>query len=84
MSTPIQIRNVPEDVHGALKARAAERGESLNTYLVSVLSREVERPTVREVLARAASRSERSTVSSLAQLEIARSERELPARGRRR
>lgn len=33
----IHVRNVPEEVVAALKARAAERGHSLNAEVVSVL-----------------------------------------------
>ena len=46
MTSLLQIRNVPEDQRRALKARASARGESLNAYLLDVLSREVARPTV--------------------------------------
>jgi plasmid stability protein len=31
----IQIRNVPEDVHRTLKARAAQQGKSLSEYLLA-------------------------------------------------
>lgn len=33
----VQIRNVPEDVHRALKSKAALAGRSLNDYLLSQL-----------------------------------------------
>lgn len=53
MSNLIQIRNVPDDVHARLKARAAARGESLNTYMLRMVVHEAEeRPTMDEVLAR--------------------------------
>lgn len=53
MSNLIQIRNVPEDVHERLKARAAAQGESLNTYMLRMVVHEAEeRPTMDEVLAR--------------------------------
>ncbi|MGL6279456.1 MAG: FitA-like ribbon-helix-helix domain-containing protein [Gaiella sp.] len=35
----IQVRNVPEDVHRALKARAASMGLSLSDYLNQELAR---------------------------------------------
>ena len=76
MSSLIQIRNVPDEARRALKARAAERGESLNAYLVNLLTREVARPTVVEVLDRAARRSERATASGLEALDEARSGRD--------
>jgi antitoxin FitA len=52
MSRLIQIRNVHEDVHERLKARAAAQGESLNTYMRRMVVHEAEeRPTIDEVLA---------------------------------
>lgn len=76
MTGLLQIRNVPDEARRALKARAAARGESLNAYLLDVLGREVARPTVAEVLDRAARRSERATVSAVDLLDKARSERD--------
>lgn len=48
----IQIRNVPEDIHRTLKARAAAAGMSLSDYLLGVARREVSRPTIAEMRAR--------------------------------
>jgi plasmid stability protein len=72
----MQIRNVPEEARRALKARAAARGESLNTYLLGLISREVARPTVGEVLERAARRTERAEPSTVDVLDAVRSERD--------
>lgn len=79
MTSLLQIRNVPDEVHRVLKARAAERGESLNSFLIQVLSREAARPSVREVLDRAEGRAERSPVSSLAAIRSGREGREAPS-----
>lgn len=76
MSSLLQIRNVPDEARRALKARAAARGESLNAYLLNLLDREVARPTVAEVLERAARRSERATASAVDALDEARAQRE--------
>ena len=76
MSSLLQIRNVPDDARRALKARAAARGESLNAYLLDLLSREVARPTVAEVLDRAARRSERAESSAVQTLDEARAQRD--------
>lgn len=76
MATLLQIRNVPEPTRRALKARAASRGESLNTYLLALIQGDVARPTVEEVLGRAARRADRAHVSALDVLEDARHERE--------
>lgn len=76
MSSLLQIRNVPEEAHRLLKARAAARGESLNSYLLGLIQREVRRPTVDEVLVRAAQRAERASGSALDVVHEARQERE--------
>ena len=76
MSSLLQIRNVPDEERRALKARAAARGDSLNAYLLEIISREVARPTVGEVLERAARRTERASASALVALSSARSERD--------
>lgn len=76
MSPLLQIRNVPDEARRTLKARAAARGESLNTYLLNLLHQEVARPTAAEVLDRAARRSERTTASALEVLDDARSQRD--------
>jgi antitoxin FitA len=57
MPTMIQIRNVPEDMHRKLKARAALAGTSLSEYLVVELRKSLERPTRAELLERIAARS---------------------------
>lgn len=57
MSKMIQIRNVPDDLHRTLKARAALAGMSLSEFLLKELARVVERPTREELLARIAGRA---------------------------
>jgi len=52
----IQIRNVPEDVHRRLKARAALEGVSLSDMALAELRRSLDRPTRRELLDLVASR----------------------------
>ena len=53
----IQIRNVPEDVHRTLKARAANEGVSLSDYLLRVVIELAGRPTLEEMSARLRKRS---------------------------
>ena len=48
----IQVRDVPESVHGALKSRAAREGMSLSDFIKRELERVAERPTMREWLER--------------------------------
>ena len=52
MSKMIQIRDVPDQVHSTLKARAAREGMSLSDFIKRELERTVERPTMREWLER--------------------------------
>ena len=57
MSKMIQLRNVPDDLHRALKTRAAQAGMSLSDYLIAEARKSVERPTVAEFLERLHSRT---------------------------
>ena len=52
----LQIRNVPDDVHRRLKARAALAGMSLSELALAELRRSLERPTRAELLERVAAR----------------------------
>lgn len=47
--TALQIRNLPEDVHRTLKARAAQRGQSLSEYASGILRKDAETPTIAEL-----------------------------------
>jgi plasmid stability protein len=53
----IQVRNVPDDVHRTLRARAAAAGLSLSEYALRELERVAERPPVADVLQRAGARA---------------------------
>ena len=50
----IQIRNVPEETHRRLKARAALEGMSMSDYILRELRRLAEKPTLEELRARIA------------------------------
>jgi plasmid stability protein len=50
MSKMIQVRDVPDQVHSTLKARAAREGMSLSDFIKRELERTAERPTMREWL----------------------------------
>jgi plasmid stability protein len=76
MASLLQIRDVPDEARRALKARAAARGQSLNTYLLELIERDVARPTVRDVLDRAAQRAEHANASAVDVMAEARGERE--------
>jgi plasmid stability protein len=57
MSKMIQLRNVPDDLHRKLKARAAMEGVSLSDYLLREVQRVAERPTLDDLRQRLAHRS---------------------------
>ena len=52
MSKMIQIRDVPEEIHSTLKARAAREGMSLSDFIKRELEHTAERPSMREWLER--------------------------------
>lgn len=54
MSHAVQVRNVPDDVHRALKRRADSAGLSLSQFLLIEITRVASRPPIGEVLERAA------------------------------
>ncbi len=57
MTRMIQIRNVPRELHAALKARAALAGQSLSDYLLHEVQRFAARPTELELVQRLANRT---------------------------
>jgi len=48
----IQVRNVPDDLHRALKARAAREGTTLSDLILGELPRLAHKPTPEQILAR--------------------------------
>jgi plasmid stability protein len=76
MGRMIQVRNVPEDVHRTLKARAAAEGMSLSDYIKRDLVRAASRPTFAELDARVRARpssglAPRTTVEAIRDLRAA-------------
>jgi hypothetical protein len=53
----IQVRNVPDDVHRALRMRAVAADTSLSDFVLGELERVARRPPVSELLRRARSRA---------------------------
>jgi plasmid stability protein len=56
MSKMIQVRNVPDDVHRTLKARAAAEGLSLSDYIKRDLEASAARRSFEEINARVRAR----------------------------
>ena len=48
----VQIRNVPEEFHRRLKARAATEGVSMSEFVLREVRKALDRPTRQEMLAR--------------------------------
>ena len=53
----IQIRNVPDDLHRALKVRAAREGRTLSDLILSDLPRLADKPSAEDVMTRIRSRA---------------------------
>ena len=52
MSSMIQVRNVPDEVHRTLKMRAAVAGMSLSDYIKRDLAQVASSPSMEEIHAR--------------------------------
>ncbi len=70
----VQIRNVPDELHRKLKARAALEGLSLSDYLLAELRRSAATPTLNELRQRLRQRTPVSPRQSPA--DAVRAERE--------
>ena len=67
MSSMIQIRNVPDELHRDLKVRAVLTGMTLSDYLLAELRALAVRPTMQEWLARSETWSQVETSESPAE-----------------
>lgn len=61
----IQIRNVPDDVHRALRTRAAAAGMSLSDLAREELTTAAGRPPIRDVLRRSGDRPGGTTTAAV-------------------
>ena len=68
----VNVRDVPEDVHAILTARAAAARQSLQEYMLEQLIRQARRPTMHEVLEQVKTRklATTSTVSDAMILDV--------------
>lgn len=71
----VQIKNVPSDVHGVLRRRAAAAGQSLQEYLLARLTEDARQDGLDAVLERAGGRGGGSVPLSFAAKAL-RSERD--------
>jgi antitoxin FitA len=76
MSKMIQVRNVPDNVHRSLKAKAALAGMSLSDFLLVEIRQLAERPTMAELRERLHRRSPVAlTISAAAAVRLERDTR---------
>jgi hypothetical protein len=47
----IQIKNVPEELHEAIRSRAAQKGKTVSDYMLDLAKRDLGKPTVQEWVA---------------------------------
>jgi plasmid stability protein len=64
----IQVRNVPDELHRRLKARAALEGVSISDYVLRELRKGLDRPTRQEILDRLQAQPVRHLRHSAAEL----------------
>ena len=62
------MRNVPEELHRALKVRAAQSGQTLSGYLLAELEGIADKPTLSELGARISERDRTEVGDSAAEL----------------
>jgi plasmid stability protein len=74
MSKMIQLRNVPDNLHRKLKARAAVEGMSLSEYLLGHIRDMAQRPTPSEM--REQLRRRRPVTLSIQPADLIRQERD--------
>ena len=74
MPKMVQLKNVPDDLHRLLKARAAMEGMTLSDYLIAEVRRSAERPTPREMRERLARRT--PVITSVSAADAVREERD--------
>ncbi|MGH8876425.1 MAG: FitA-like ribbon-helix-helix domain-containing protein [Stackebrandtia sp.] len=53
MAKTLQIRDVPDDIHSAVRTRAAQTGESVSEYLLGLVAEAVAYPSMAEIVERA-------------------------------
>lgn len=71
----IQVKNVPEDLHDAIRTRARNEGMTVGEYILDALRRDLALPSQREWLARIAEREPIEGVDAAALIREGRAER---------
>ena len=63
MTVALQIRDVPEEVRDAIAKRAAEKGQSMQAYLLELLSDDARRISIAEMFDRTAAHRAKVPIS---------------------
>ena len=72
----IQVKNVPLDLHEAIRRRAAQHGMTIGGYLLMLAERDLERPSRDEWFEKVARRESVRGLDIAASIRAARAERE--------
>jgi plasmid stability protein len=72
----IQVKNVPPDLHAAVRRRAESEGKTVSDYILDLLRRDLALPSRREWVARLEQRRPVERVDSAAVLEGVRNTRD--------
>jgi plasmid stability protein len=68
----LQLKNMPDELHAALRSRAAEAGLTLTDYVTRLLHRDLSRPSMAQWLARRGPAEPRADVDGLALIDAVR------------
>lgn len=80
----IQVKNVPEELHDALRRRASDEGIGISDYILSVLRRDLALPGRREWLDRLSGRDAIEALDSVGALALERESRDAELAAARR
>jgi hypothetical protein len=82
--TAIQVKQVPDEVHDAVRRRASAQGMTIGEYVLSLLREDLAMPTQSEWFARVARRKPVRGVDTAAAVRAARRERDTEQAAARR
>lgn len=74
----VQVKRVPDELHAALKQRATDLGISLNDLLLTMLKRELRRPSIDQWIAEVRSLGIRREIDIETLMDEVRGERDAP------
>jgi plasmid stability protein len=78
----LQVKNIPPDLHEAIRRRAAEQGLTVGDYILELVRRDLAVPSQREWFAELSERESVERADILGALDAARAARDEELRGR--